>query len=188
MSNEPSIREGHLLVGSLFSEPMQVETVRQSAPGTWVLGLVGSRTQQFRRVTLGLDELKVLRVVDSVRSFDGDPNLLPLALQAYALGIAYEFDPYFGLSISRVDPLPHQLEAIYDHLLKAPRVRFLLADDAGAGKTIMAGLLLRELKLRGLCDRILIVCPANLTGLESGIATAPTIQQGIQSSSFDGIQ
>ncbi len=51
----------------------------------------------------------------------------------------------------------------YDHLLKAPRVRFLLADDAGAGKTIMAGLLIRELKLRGLCDRILIVCPANLT-------------------------
>jgi hypothetical protein len=68
-----------------------------------------------------------------------------------------------GDTISRVDPLPHQLEAVYDHLLKAPRVRFLLADDAGAGKTIMAGLLVRELKLRGLCDRVLIVCPANLT-------------------------
>lgn len=51
----------------------------------------------------------------------------------------YKFDPYFGLSISRVDPLPHQLEAVYDHLLKLARVRFLLADDAGAGKTIMAG-------------------------------------------------
>ena len=79
------------------------------------------------------------------------------------LGIAYEFDPYFGLSISRVDPLPHQLEAVYDYLLKLARVRFLLADDAGAGKTIMAGLLIRELKLRGLADRILVVCPANLT-------------------------
>jgi SNF2 family DNA or RNA helicase len=52
---------------------------------------------------------------------------------------------------------------VYDYLLKVPRVRFLLADDAGAGKTLMAGLLLRELKLHGLCDRILIVCPANLT-------------------------
>jgi superfamily II DNA or RNA helicase len=83
-------------------------------------------------------------------------------LQAYALGIAYEFDPYFGLSISRVDPLPHQLEAVYDYLLKVARVRFLLADDAGAGKTIMAGLLIRELELRGLAERILIVCPANL--------------------------
>jgi SNF2 family DNA or RNA helicase len=66
------------------------------------------------------------------------------------------------LSISRVDPLPHQLEAVYDYLLQAPRVRFLLADDAGAGKTIMAGLLVRELRLRGLADRVLVVCPANL--------------------------
>ena len=74
----------------------------------------------------------------------------------------YEFDPYFGLSISRVEPLPHQLEAVYDYLLKLPTVRFLLADDAGAGKTIMAGLLVRELKLRGLAERILVVCPANL--------------------------
>ncbi len=62
-----------------------------------------------------------------------------------------------------MDPLPHQLEAVYDYMLKLARVRFLLADDAGAGKTIMAGLLLRELKLRGLVERTLIVCPANLT-------------------------
>ena len=157
------IREGQLLVGPLFSEPMQVETVREAGPAAWVLGLVGSRSQKFRRVTLGPDEMALLRVLDSVPSYDGDPQLLRLALQAHALGIAYEFDPYFGLSISRVDPLPHQLEAVYDHLLRAPRVRFLLADDAGAGKTIMAGLLIRELKLRGLADRILIVCPANLT-------------------------
>ena len=61
-----------------------------------------------------------------------------------------------------MDPLPHQLEAVCDHLLKLARVRFLLADDAGAGKTIMAGLLLKELKLRGMCERILIVAPSNL--------------------------
>jgi hypothetical protein len=86
--------------------------------------------------------------------YTGDANLLRLGIQAYALGIALEFDPYFGLSISRVDPLPHQLEAVYDYLLKLPQVRFLLADDAGAGKTIMSGLLIRELKLRGLIERI----------------------------------
>ena len=73
-----------------------------------------------------------------------------------------EAHPYFGLSISRVDPLPYQLEAIYDSLLEVARERFLLADDAGAGKTIMSGLLIRELVLRGLAERILIVCPANL--------------------------
>ena len=62
-----------------------------------------------------------------------------------------------------MDPLPHQLEAVYEYFMKLPSVRFLLADDAGAGKTIMAGLLIRELKLRGLVERMLIVCPANLT-------------------------
>ena len=79
------------------------------------------------------------------------------------LGLAYEYDPYFSLSIARVDPLPHQLEAVYDYFLKLPRIRFLLADDPGAGKTIMAGLLLKELKIRGLVKRTLIITPANLT-------------------------
>src|SRR5207237_5983425 len=65
--------------------------------------------------------------------------------------------------IARIDPLPHQLEAVYDYFLKLPRIRFLLADDPGAGKTIMAGLLLKELKIRGLVTRTLIVAPANLT-------------------------
>jgi superfamily II DNA or RNA helicase len=62
-----------------------------------------------------------------------------------------------------VDPLPHQLEAVYDSFLRLPRIRFLLADDPGAGKTIMAGLLIKELKVRGLVKRILIVTPANLS-------------------------
>ena len=128
----------------------------------WVLGLVGTRSEQFRRVSLTSDELAELKVHDSGYRYDGDGNVLRLGLQAYALGIAWEFDPYFGLSVSRVDPLPHQLEAVYDYLLKLARVRFLLADDAGAGKTIMAGLLIRELQLRGLAERILIVGPANL--------------------------
>jgi superfamily II DNA or RNA helicase len=61
------------------------------------------------------------------------------------------------------EPLPHQLEAVYHYMLPRPRIRFLLVDDPGAGKTIMAGLLLKELKLRGLVERVLIVTPANLT-------------------------
>lgn len=141
---------------------MRVETVRQDGPDSWRLGLVGVRTERFRSVTLSSAEIDSIKRLDTASRFDGDGQLLRLGLQAYSLGIAYEFDPYFGLSISRVDPLPHQLEAVYDYLLKLPRVRFLLADDAGAGKTIMAGLLIRELKLRGLAERILIVGPANL--------------------------
>jgi superfamily II DNA or RNA helicase len=157
------IREGHVLTGSLFNEPMRVVTIRPSGQDAWTAGLVGTQSERFRDVTLTSQDLAALIVLDSVRSYEGNSSLVRLGLQAYALGIAYEFDPYFGLSISRVDPLPHQLEAVYDYLLKLARVRFLLADDAGAGKTIMAGLLIRELKLRGLAERVLIVCPANLT-------------------------
>ena len=158
-----TIREGQVLTGPLFSEPMRVVTVRASGPDYVEAGLVGQRSERFRQVTLTADDLANLTMADAVLSYDGDGQLLRIGLQAYALGIAYEFDPYFGLSISRVDPLPHQLEAVYEHLLKLPTVRFLLADDAGAGKTIMAGLLIRELKLRGLVERVLVVCPANLT-------------------------
>jgi superfamily II DNA or RNA helicase len=156
------LREGQILTGPLFNEPMRVETVRSNGPDTWIAGLVGAQSERYRKVTLTSQDLEKLVILDMTYRFDGDGRLLRLGIQAYSLGIAYEFDPYFGLSISRVDPLPHQLEAVYDYLLKLARVRFLLADDAGAGKTIMAGLLIRELELRGLAERILIVCPANL--------------------------
>lgn len=162
MSSGTPLVSGQVLTGPLFNEPMRVKTVQPNSAVSWTVGLVGTQTERFRKVTLTADQVASLRVLEPEYSFDGDGRLLRLGLQAYALGIAYEFDPYFGLSISRVDPLPHQLEAVYDYLLKLARVRFLLADDAGAGKTIMSGLLIRELELRGLAERILIVCPANL--------------------------
>ena len=161
--SEGKIAEGQILTGVMFNEPMRVLTTRQNGPGIVITGLVGQNSGQFREVTLTEDDISRLNAIDAAASYDGDGDLLKLALQAYSLGIAHEFDPYFGLSISRVDPLPHQLEAVYEYFMKLPSVRFLLADDAGAGKTIMAGLLIRELKLRGLVERILIVCPANLT-------------------------
>ena len=161
--SEGAITEGQILTGVMFNEPMGVVTTRQSGTGTVIAGLVGQNSGQFREVTLTAEDIAQLNAIDPNASYDGDGELLKLALQAYTLGIAHEFDPYFGLSISRVDPLPHQLEAVYEYFMKLPSVRFLLADDAGAGKTIMAGLLIRELKLRGLVERMLIVCPANLT-------------------------
>ncbi|MGB4547452.1 MAG: hypothetical protein WBI10_00875, partial [Syntrophales bacterium] len=121
------------------------------------MGVVGLQTERFRKVILSEADLETITILSPDFTYTGDGQILRLGLQAYALGIAYEFDPYFALSISRVDPLPHQLEAVYDYLLKLARVRFLLADDAGAGKTIMAGLLIRELKLRGLAERIIVV-------------------------------
>jgi hypothetical protein len=122
----PAVQQGQVLTGPLFSEPMRVETVRALNGDAWNLGLVGLSSERFRNVTLTAADLRTLKIQSPACSYTGDCNLLRLGLQAYGLGIAYEFDPYFGLSISRVDPLPHQLEAVYDFLLKLARVRFLL--------------------------------------------------------------
>ncbi len=128
-------KPGEVVTGRLFSEPMRVETATQIGDGTWRLGLVGIQSERFRSVSLSSTDLASLAVQQPTPDYQGDGNLLRLGIQAHTLGIAFEFDPYFGLSVSRVDPLPHQLEATYDYMLKLPRVPFLLADDAGAGKT-----------------------------------------------------
>jgi hypothetical protein len=104
------VRVGQTLTGPLFNEPMRVETVAPAGASSWVLGLVGTQSERFRRVTVTSADLASLTVLDADMSFNGDGQLLRLGLQAYALAIAYEFDPYFGLSLSRVDPLPHQLK------------------------------------------------------------------------------
>ena len=86
-----------------------------------------------------------------------------LFVESSRIKLAFAYDPHFAVSLSGVRPLPHQLEAVYERMLPQSRLRFLLADDPGAGKTIMAGLLLKELKLRGAIERILILSPAPLT-------------------------
>ncbi|MCB0190767.1 MAG: DUF3883 domain-containing protein [Anaerolineae bacterium] len=83
-------------------------------------------------------------------------------IEAHRLRLAYQFDPQLAVSISQVDPLPHQIEAVYHYVLESPRIRFLIADDPGAGKTIMAGLILKELQYRRLVRRVLIVAPGHL--------------------------
>ena len=86
-----------------------------------------------------------------------------LLVEAARIRLAYSFDPFFAVSMSGVQALPHQLQAVYERMLPQARLRFLLADDPGAGKTIMAGLLLKELKLRGVITHVLILTPAPLT-------------------------
>lgn len=83
-------------------------------------------------------------------------------IEANRIRLAHQFDPLLAINVSQVDPLPHQIEAVYNYILNRPKVRFLLADDPGAGKTIMAGLTLRELQQRHLVDRCLIVSPGHL--------------------------
>src|ERR671924_935006 len=95
-------------------------------------------------------------------SFDGDGALFRLVSEAYRIRLAYLFDPLLAVHTSLVDPLPHQITAVYGEMLTRQPLRFLLADDPGAGKTIMAGLLIKELLIRGDLRRCLIVCPGNL--------------------------
>ena len=83
-------------------------------------------------------------------------------IEAHRIRLAYQFDPQLAVSVSQVDPLPHQIEAVYRYVLESPRIRFLIADDPGAGKTIMAGLILKELEYRRLLQRVLIVAPGHL--------------------------
>jgi superfamily II DNA or RNA helicase len=92
-----------------------------------------------------------------------DAEKLRLLIESARVRLAYTHDQQFAVSLSGIRTLPHQIEAVYQAMLPQPRLRFLLADDPGAGKTIMAGLLVKELKLREAIERILILCPAPLT-------------------------
>jgi superfamily II DNA or RNA helicase len=104
----------------------------------------------------------VVQLVDEgARLVDGD-ELFDL-VESQRIELAYAHDPNFAVSLSGVRGLPHQIIAVYQHMLPQPRLRFVLADDPGAGKTIMAGLLIKELRLRMVADRVLILCPAPLT-------------------------
>src|SRR6201993_3345687 len=148
--------------GPIFPEPVQVIVAIPMGTSVKLVGK-GLNTNQVHEPILSAEQLAQLQSTPEKEPFDGDPVRFRLGVEALRLGLAYEYDPYFSLSIARVDPLPHQLEAVYDYFLKLPRIRFLLADDPGAGKTIMAGLLIKELKIRGLAQRTLILTPANLT-------------------------
>jgi len=105
--------------------------------------------------------LKIVRE-DGAWRFDGDGARFRLAAEARRVGSAYLFDPLLAVHTSLVDPYPHQISAVYEQVLHRQPLRFLLADDPGAGKTIMAGLLIKELIARGDLERCMIVCPGSL--------------------------
>ncbi len=105
-----------------------------------------------------------IEVVEQGRpwSLDGDGDLFRLVSEAHRIRLAHLFDPVLAVHTSMVDPLPHQITAVYEAMLPRQPLRFLLADDPGAGKTIMAGLLIKELIARGDLQRCLVVCPGSL--------------------------
>ena len=105
-----------------------------------------------------------LEIVEQGRpwSFDGDGRMFRLVSEAHRIRLAHLFDPVLAVHTSLVEPLPHQITAVYEAMLPRQPLRFLLADDPGAGKTIMAGLFIKELIARGDLKRCLVVCPGSL--------------------------
>jgi superfamily II DNA or RNA helicase len=153
---------------------------------------------QLRDRLLYRDDEPSLELVEMGRpwSFDGDGDLLRLVSEAYRINLAWLFDPYVAITTSIIEPLPHQISAVYEEMLPRQPMRFLLADDAGAGKTIMAGLLIKELKVRGDLERCLIISPGSLTdqwqdelaekfGLNFEILTGDMIQAARTANPFD---
>jgi SNF2 family DNA or RNA helicase len=110
------------------------------------------------------DDEPRLEIVEQGRpwSFDGDGHLFRLVSEAHRIRLAHLFDPVLAVHTSMVEPLPHQITGVYEAMLPRQPLRFLLADDPGAGKTIMAGLFMKELIARGDLQRCLVVCPGSL--------------------------
>ena len=138
-----------------------------------------------------------LELVEEGRTFGfgADPGLLRLASEAYRIRLAYLFDPYLAVSASDIEALPHQITAVYGEMLPRQPLRFLLADDPGAGKTVMAGLLTKELLIRGDLERCLIVAPGGLVeqwqeelqekfGLHFDIMTRDQIEASVTGNPF----
>ncbi|GAB4423905.1 MAG: helicase-related protein [Anaerolineae bacterium] len=160
-----TITPGDWLRSPFWQDVAQViSVVSHGQHDTVTLNLSSRRQETF--VFTAAEWAQVERITQADRrptTFTGDPERFTLGIQAYRLRLAHSIDPYAALNASRIDPLPHQYEAVYEHLLARPEVRALLAHDAGAGKTIMAGLLIKELKRRQAVRRVLIVAPAGLT-------------------------
>jgi len=152
----------------LIPEGKTAEVYRFERQGErFIVGLIFEDTKQAVTLVFTQDELqKRIEVLPSLREmfsmeFLPREQFLSFA-DALRIRLAYTFDPHYAVSVTQVDLLPHQVDAVYRHILPQPQVRFLLADDPGLGKTIMAGLVMKELKARGLVNTALIIVPAHL--------------------------
>lgn len=154
---------GDIISGPIFPEPVRVLAVRPIGPALTKIEAVGVNSKKYYDPVLSPAELAAItKTTEQSTEFTGNAEHVFLYLEGMRIRNAFQFDPLYGVSVSQVDALPHQIEAVYHYMLKSPNIRFLLADDPGAGKTVMAGLLLKELKYRGLVNRVLIIVPGHL--------------------------
>ncbi len=158
-----NLQPGNILKGPFWPENVRIISTRVIGENQIKIEAVGVETKRFYNPILSLEDIKSITIIEEkALQFTGDGEFLFLFLEAHRIRNAYQFDPLYAVNISQIAPLPHQIEAVYHYIMVNPKIRFLLADDPGSGKTIMAGLLLKELKYRGLVERTLIVVPGHL--------------------------
>ena len=155
---------GSSVKGLVANESVQVVAVTWYGSSVLELTFKNSQGMLASQLLYREDEAR-LEVLDSSLpwSFDADGNTVRLASEAYRINLAHLFDPYLAVHTSSIEPLPHQISAVYQEMLSRLPLRYILADDPGAGKTIMTGLLLKELIVRGDLKRCLIVSPGSLS-------------------------
>ncbi len=155
------IKEGDIVRGSFWSEPVKVDKIEDIGEHIRIIGVTTIYGKHVDRL-IKKDDLEKLESLQSAIDFSFDSDKTFLFIESTRFKYASLFDPYLSMNVSKIDPLPFQIEAVYGYILNQPHIRFLIADDPGAGKTIMAGLTLKELKLRGIIKRVLIVVPGHL--------------------------
>ena len=156
-----NIKQGSIIKGSNWPEPVEIKLIEETGEYVHIVGATTLSREHVDQIILREEFSKFL--VEGVEStFSEEAWKVFLALETTRYRFASIYDPLLAMNTSKVDPLPHQIEGVYGYVLKRPRIRFLIADDPGAGKTIMAGLIIKELKLRNLAKRILIVVPGHL--------------------------
>ncbi|AXV39096.1 helicase-related protein [Methanobacterium sp. BAmetb5] len=163
------IKEGSILEGPYWPEAIEVKIIEDFGDHVHIIGTTINSGDTVDHL-LTKAEFEDLNDSDGetgtgreiLLDFSAPASEVFLSLEALKYKFASMFDPFLAMNTSKIDPLPFQLDAVYLHVLKNPKIRFMIADDPGAGKTIMAGLIIKELKLRGLARRILIVSPGHL--------------------------
>ena len=157
------ITAGQSLTGIESEAIVQVITsVRISPDSVQLIYKLQDGTIRETLLDRGREDSIAVATSESPWSFDGDGEAFKLAVEAKRIDLAFLFDPMMAVHTSNVEPLPHQITAVYESMLPRQPLRFVLADDPGAGKTIMAGLYIRELIMRADARRILIVAPGGL--------------------------
>ncbi|CUT01677.1 helicase-related protein [Candidatus Kryptobacter tengchongensis] len=155
------MKEGSIIEGPFWPEPVEIKKIEKIGEYIHIIG-ASIHSKSFIEQLIPESEIDKIRVRETTLNFTSDGLEAFLAVEAIRFKFASLFDPLLAMNVSKIDPLPFQIEAVYGYILKLPKIRFLIADDPGAGKTIMAGLVIKELKLRRLAHRILIVVPGHL--------------------------